>query len=158
MPCMFEDMAYAFGAEYGVDRKDMNINGQFLRILPGNDMELQETVIIAAVGTGAAVIAAEMITVLISVRRPAKTASSVSPVEAAKYSGYDVCAEKKRGKNAQEEQQRSIRKTGQEDHSGESGNDEQRKKPEEVGSDPAFARGRRCSVYDCSGLCIFHQS
>lgn len=94
----FEDMAYAFGAEYGVDRKDMNINGQFLRILPGNDMELQETVIIAAVGTGAAVIAAEMITVLISVRRPAKTASSVSPVEAAKYSGYDVCAEKKRGK------------------------------------------------------------
>lgn len=98
MPCMFEDMAYAFGAEYGVDRKDMNINGQFLRILPGNDMELQETVIIAAVGTGAAVIAAEMITVLISVRRPAKTASSVSPVEAAKYSGYDVCAEKKRGK------------------------------------------------------------
>ena len=43
MPCMFEDMAYAFGAEYGVDRKDMNINGQFLRILPGNDMELQET-------------------------------------------------------------------------------------------------------------------
>lgn len=48
--------------------------------------------------TGAAVIAAEMITVLISVRRPAKTASSVSPVEAAKYSGYDVCAEKKRGK------------------------------------------------------------
>lgn len=187
----FEDMAYAFGAEYGVDRKDMNINGQFLRILPGNDMELQETVIIAAVGigllfvsvlvvysvfylsvvgrirqfgqlrtigmtkrqirrmvrteglilsaagvpaglliggtaayfirpggwswthtlvTGAAVIAAEMITVLISVRRPAKTASSVSPVEAAKYSGYDVCAEKKRGKNAQEEQQRSIRK------------------------------------------------
>lgn len=179
MPCMFEDMAYAFGAEYGVDRKDMNINGQFLRILPGNDMELQETVIIAAVGigllfvsvlvvysvfylsvvggirqfgqlrtigmtkrqirrmvrteglilsaagvpaglliggtaayfirpggwswthtlvTGAAVIAAEMITVLISVRKPAKTASSVSPVEAAKYSGYDVCAEKKRGK------------------------------------------------------------
>lgn len=94
----FEDMAYAFGAEYGVDRKDMNINGQFLRILPGNDMELQETVIIAAVGTGAAVIAAEMITVLISVRRPAKTASSVSPVEAAKYSGYDVCEEKKRGK------------------------------------------------------------
>lgn len=94
----FEDMAYAFGAEYGVDRKDMNINGQFLRILPGNDMELQETVIIAAVGTGAAVIAAEMITVLISVRRPAKTASSVSPVEAAKYSGYDVRAEKKRGK------------------------------------------------------------
>lgn len=52
MPCMFEDMAYAFGAEYGVDRKDMNINGQFLRILPGNDMELQETVIIAAVGIG----------------------------------------------------------------------------------------------------------
>lgn len=179
MPCMFEDMAYAFGAEYGVDRKDMNINGQFLRILPGNDMELQETVIIAAVGigllfvsvlvvysvfclsvvgrirqfgqlrtigmtkrqirrmvrteglilsaagvpaglliggtaayfirpggwswthtlvTGAAVIAAEMITVLISVRRPAKTASSVSPVEAAKYSGYNVRAEKKRGK------------------------------------------------------------
>lgn len=94
----FEDMAYAFGAEYGVDRKDMNINGQFLRILPGNDMELQETVIIAAVGTGAAVIAAEMITVLISVRRPAKTASSVSPVEAAKYSGYNVRAEKKRGK------------------------------------------------------------
>lgn len=174
----FEDMAYAFGAEYGVDRKDMNINGQFLRILPGNDMELQETVIIAAVGigllfvsvlvvysvfylsvvgrirqfgqlrtigmtkrqirrmvrteglilsaagvpaglliggtaayfirpggwswthtlvTGAAVIAAEMITVLISVRRPAKTASSVSPVEAAKYSGYNVRAEKKRG-------------------------------------------------------------
>lgn len=94
----FEDMAYAFGAEYGVDRKDMNINGQFLRILPGNDMELQETVIIAAVGTGAAVIAAEMITVLISVRKPAKTASSVSPVEAAKYSGYNVRAEKKRGK------------------------------------------------------------
>ena len=52
----------------------------------------------------------------------------------------------------------AYEKTVQEDHSGESGSDEQRKKPEEVGSDPAFARHRRCSVYDCSGLCIFHQS
>lgn len=116
----FEDMAYAFGAEYGVDRKDMNINGQFLRILPGNDMELQETVIIAAVGIGLLFVSVLVVYSVFylsvvgrirqfgqlrtigmtkrQIRRPAKTASSVSPVEAAKYSGYDVCAEKKRGK------------------------------------------------------------
>lgn len=116
----FEDMAYAFGAEYGVDRKDMNINGQFLRILPGNDMELQETVIIAAVGIGLLFVSVLVVYSVFylsvvgrirqfgqlrtigmtkrQIRRPAKTASSVSPVEVAKYSGYDVCAEKKRGK------------------------------------------------------------
>ena len=116
----FEDMAYAFGAEYGVDRKDMNINGQFLRILPGNDMELQETVIIAAVGIGLLFVSVLVVYSVFylsvvgrirqfgqlrtigmtkrQIRRPAKTASSVSPVEAAKYSGYNVRAEKKRGK------------------------------------------------------------
>ena len=37
----------------------------------------------------AAVAAANVVMVLISVQKPAKTASSISPVEAAKYSGYD---------------------------------------------------------------------
>lgn len=36
------------------------------------------------------VAAADVVTVLYSIRRPAKTAASVSPVEAAKYSGYET--------------------------------------------------------------------
>lgn len=43
----------------------------------------------------AAVTAADIVTVLISVRKPAKIAASVSPVEAAKYSGYGQAEPKK---------------------------------------------------------------
>lgn len=44
---------------------------------------------------GACVVIADIITVLISVRKPAVIASSISPVEASRYSGVDVKASKK---------------------------------------------------------------
>ena len=165
----FENAVYSFGADFGLERRDMNINNFFLNALPGGDQDTQEAFLIVGAGIGflfisvlviysvfylaivgrirqfgqlrtlgmtkkqirrmvriegltlcaagipiglllggavsyfirpggwswlnmlavsAAVTAADIVTVLISVRKPAKIAASVSPVEAAKYSGY----------------------------------------------------------------------
>ncbi len=166
----FEDTVYSFGEEYGMQRKDMNINNYFLRMLPGGTEQLQETLLILGAGAGilfvsvlviysvfylsvvgrvrqfgqlraigltkkqikrmvraeglilsaggipagliiggaagyfirpdgwswihtilvsAVVILADIVTVLLSIRKPAKIASAVSPVEAVRYSGYE---------------------------------------------------------------------
>lgn len=166
----FEDAVYSFGADFGLERRNMNINNFFLDALPGGERAAQETILIVCAGIGLlfvsilviysvfylaivgrirqfgqlrtigmtkkqirrmvriegltlcavgipiglilggtvsyfirpggwswlnallvalAVTAADIVTVLISVRKPAKIAASVSPVEAAKYSGYE---------------------------------------------------------------------
>lgn len=165
----FEDLVYGFGADHGTARENMNINNFFLDVLPGGDMQTQQTILIIGVGIallfvsvlviysvfylsvvgrirqfgqlrtigmtkrqirrmvrmeglllsavgiplglliggavsyfirpggwswmnvlviGAAVTAADIVTVLLSIQKPARYASAISPVEAAKYSGY----------------------------------------------------------------------
>lgn len=165
----FEDLCYSMGAEYGIERKNMNINNYVLGVLPGEEMRTQEMMLIAGVGIGimlvsilviysvfylsvvgrirqfgqlqtvgmtrkqirsmvrqegfilsgigipaglivgtvigylirpagfsiyntllsaAGVTVLDLITVQLSVYKPAKKAALVSPIEAAKYSGY----------------------------------------------------------------------
>ena len=167
----FEDAAYSFGREFGVDRRNVNINDYFLEVLSGGEMQTQEAVTVIGLGTGillvsvlviysvfylsvagrvrqfgqlrtigmtrrqirrmvrieglilcavgipaglavgglisylirpsgwswlnmllisACVTAADIVTVLCSVRRPAKIAASISPVDAARYNGYST--------------------------------------------------------------------
>lgn len=166
----FEDTADTFGEEFGVARRNVNLNGTFQRSLPGGEQQMQEMLTIAGVGIGillvsvlviysvfylsvvgrirqfgqlrtigmtrkqirkmvrtegmllsvrgipiglviggavsyfirpdgwswinvlaisAVVTAADLVTVLLSIRRPAKIAASISPVEAVKYTGYE---------------------------------------------------------------------
>ena len=167
----FEDAAYSFGNELGVERRDVNVNNFFMDTLPGGERQVQEAAAIVGVGIGillvsvlviysvfylsvvgrirqfgqlrtigmtkrqirkmvrmeglalsaagipaglviggtvgyfirpagwswlnmllisVCVAAADVVTVLCSIRRPAKTAASISPVEAAKYGGYET--------------------------------------------------------------------
>lgn len=166
----FENVADTFGEEFGVARRNVNLNGTFQRSLPGGEQQMQEMLTIAGVGIGillvsvlviysvfylsvvgrirqfgqlrtigmtrkqirkmvrtegmllsvrgipiglviggavsyfirpdgwswinvlaisAVVTAADLVTVLLSIRRPAKIAASISPVEAVKYTGYE---------------------------------------------------------------------
>lgn len=166
----FENVADTFGEDFGVARRNVNLNGTFQRSLPGGEQQMQEMLTIAGVGIGillvsvlviysvfylsvvgrirqfgqlrtigmtrkqirkmvrtegmllsvrgipiglviggavsyfirpdgwswinvlaisAVVTAADLVTVLLSIRRPAKIAASISPVEAVKYTGYE---------------------------------------------------------------------
>lgn len=172
----FENAADTFGEEFGVARRNVNLNGTFQRSLPGGEQQTQEMLTIAGVGIGillvsvlviysvfylsvvgrirqfgqlrtigmtkrqirkmvrteglilsawgipiglviggavsyfirpdgwswtnvllisAVVTAANLVTVLLSIRRPAKIAASISPVEAVKYTGYEPGGKKK---------------------------------------------------------------
>ncbi len=185
----FEDAVYSFGEAFGVVRRNININNNFLDALPGGEKQAQETVVIAGVGAGllfvsvlviysvfylsvvgrirqfgqlrtigmtqrqirrmvriegmflcaagipiglliggvvsyfirpagwswkntlaisAIVAAASVVTVLFSVRRPAKTAASVSPVEAAKYGGYTSEKQEKPGRKKRRKMARRL--------------------------------------------------
>ena len=167
----FEDAAYSFGNDLGVERRNVNVNNFFLDTLPGGEQQAQETAAIAGACIGillvsvlviysvfylsvvgrirqfgqlrtigmtkrqirrmvrmeglmlsaagipaglavggivsyfirpsgwswlnmllisVCVAAADVVTVLCSIRRPAKIAASISPVEAAKYAGYEA--------------------------------------------------------------------
>ena len=46
----FEDLVYGFGADHGTARENMNINNFFLDVLPGGDMQTQQTILIIGVG------------------------------------------------------------------------------------------------------------
>lgn len=192
----FEDTADTFGEDFGVARRNVNLNGTFQRSLPGGEQQMQEMLTIAGVGIGillvsvlviysvfylsvvgrirqfgqlrtigmtrkqirkmvrtegmllsvrgipiglviggavsyfirpdgwswinvlaisAVVTAADLVTVLLSIRRPAKIAASISPVEAVKYTGYEPGGLKKnkagsRGEGAKDRRNEQSRR------------------------------------------------
>ena len=76
-------------------------------IRPGG-WDMVHTLVVAGIVT-----LADIAAVLVSVQKPAKKAASISPVEAAKYSGYEGEHKKRKGHSGRQ-------KTSQKDHSGKS--------------------------------------
>jgi putative ABC transport system permease protein len=75
------------------------VGGSIGYLIQKNGWDLKNTCIIAGI-----VMIADVITVLISIHKPAKIAAMISPIEAAKYSGYDD----KRGKPTTKQLHRKL--------------------------------------------------